>query len=165
MRKSIVVTVLLTVGLLGCASSQRGQAVNGPVASSNTGASMALDDFVGDWGYASDCNFGHYVGVLLSKRGEAMTGEWSDGTRVRGWSGQLRGTLRNEKLFLQKCYEGEGEPLCPAYEEAHDILERRGEALVWYTYYNNKASEYLVLERSPSKAPRDLGCEEDRDDM
>ena len=128
-------------------------------------AKASLADFEGDWSYANDCEFGHYTNLSLKRRGDVVSGDWSDGTRVRGSDGSLRGALKDSRLMLELCTNGNergGEPYCPAFDGSHDFVERRGDALVWYRHYGDDVTQYLVLERNPSQGSRNQGCEEDQ---
>lgn len=124
--------------------------------------------FDGEWGFASDCDFGHYITLGLKRSGNTVAGDWSDGTRVRGSQGELRGEIRKGELTLQRCNDGTsagGEPECPAFQESHDTLVQVGSTLVWYHVYDGERTRYVVLERAPATSPRNLGCENDQEDQ
>jgi len=115
--------------------------------------------FAGDWGYATDCNFGHHVTLSLKEQAGAVTGEWSDGTNVRGSQGSLKGAVRDGKLSVAWCSEAEergGYPLCPTYSEPDGYLVRRGETLVWM----RGDSEYVVLTRGENSRRAQEECED-----
>jgi hypothetical protein len=126
----------------------------------------ATDTFAGDWYYGSDCDFGHYVTLGLKRSGNGYIGDWSDGTRVRGSQGDLRGTIRNDELVVQRCDDGSdvgGEPDCPTFEPAHDIFVRDGDSLVWSHAYNGERSPYVTLRRAVQKVDLRAECEDDVD--
>lgn len=105
--------------------------------------------FQGSWGYGTDCDFGHYVGLDLVENEGRVTGSWSDGTRVRGSQGQLKGVVRDGRLHVEWCNEGSpeigGHPQCPQYAADGAWFERRGAALVWFRSHGTEATKYVVL--------------------
>ncbi|MFC5571372.1 hypothetical protein ACFPN1_15010 [Lysobacter yangpyeongensis] len=170
MRWMLALSLAAILASTACAPIARVEA--GPLDASpaETGATgrapnkASLADFEGDWSYANDCEFGHYANLSLKRSGNAVLGDWSDGTRVRGTDGLLRGALKDNRLMLELCTNGNergAEPYCPAFAGSHDFVERRGDALIWYRHYDD-VTQYLVLERNPLQGSRKQGCEEDQ---
>ncbi|HWX67422.1 MAG TPA: hypothetical protein VNZ27_13450 [Rhodanobacter sp.] len=95
----------------------------------------ASNAFDGYWTYNNDCHYGHYAEIRLTQKGADVTGDWSDGTRLSGSDGSLKGHIRGDKLFVRYCGGDEhaGYAVCPKYEaEESDYLVRQGSDLVWY---------------------------------
>jgi hypothetical protein len=91
--------------------------------------------FDGYWTYNNNCHSGHYAEIKLTQKGGAVTGDWSDGTRLSGSDGSLKGRIRDDKLFVRYCGGDEHSKyaVCPKYEtEESDYLVRQGSDLVWY---------------------------------
>ena len=63
----------------------------------------AAKAFDGYWTYNNDCHFGHYAEIKLAQKGADVAGDWSDGTRVEGWDGLLKGSVRDGKLHAKYC--------------------------------------------------------------
>ncbi len=125
----------------------------------------AVADFLGEWGYASSCGFGHSAGLSLRVESGRVVGEWSDGTRVRGNQGRLRAQLDGERLYLRQCYDDpdeRGVAHCPDYAAEPDYLVRRGRQLVWYRRFGTGASsefrEYIALDRPDWKTAAQDGA-------
>lgn len=107
-------------------------------------------DFVGTWKYKQSCGYQHSVTLDLSRAGNAVTGDWTDGTRLDGSDGSLKGRFRDGKLYVRYCGGDEhaGYPVCPAYEaEESGYLVRRGNDLVWYRKSGGNFEQYVVLHR------------------
>lgn len=121
--------------------------------------------FEGDWYYGSDCNFGHYVTLAIKRTKAGFLGDWSDGTRVHGSDGLLRGVLKDGQVRLDMCGQSEhsGLPTCPHYEKLPDVLERRGEMLVWWRGGGAYAHEYVVMHRQVGKVATIDVCEDEAD--
>jgi hypothetical protein len=134
----------------------------------NTRASDSGDRFEGDWYYGSDCDFGHYVTLGLKRAGQRYSGHWSDGTRVRGSQGELQGEVGKGELLVQRCDDGTevgGAPDCPKFGEAHDVLVRTGNSLVWSRVYDGKRTPYVTLHRAAQKkVDMHAECKGDADD-
>lgn len=129
--------------------------------------SATVSAFEGDWYYGSDCDFGHYVTLGLKRSGTELVGDWSDGTRVRGSQGQLKGALRNGELAVQFCDEGGGlggHSECPNFEGSRDIFVREGDGLVWYRTNNSERIRYVTLRPASQKADPRAECREDADE-
>jgi hypothetical protein len=113
----------------------------------------ANDLFNGKWIYEQTCGPQQVASVRLSQKGSDVTGEWSDGsTRGSGVYGQLKGKLKNNRLFVRYCGgdESAGYGICPKYAaEVSDYFVRQGKDLVWYKKTNKKLGleyeRYLVL--------------------
>jgi len=160
--KHLVIAVSACIALTACVGPAREAAAGTKPPSASSAASAAV--FEGDWSFASDCDFGHYVTLTLKQSGGSVTGDWSDGTRVRGSQGLIRGDIRNDQLIAKRCGDGSnvsGLPNCPAFEASHDTFVREGNALIWYQTYNSERTRYAELVRPPAKSDRTQGCEED----
>lgn len=95
----------------------------------------ASNAFDGYWTYNNNCHFGHYAEIKLTQKGDTVTGDWSDGTRLSGSDGSLKGHIRGDKLFVRYCGgdEHSGYAVCPKYgAEESDYFVREGNDLVWY---------------------------------
>lgn len=128
----------------------------GPAAENST---ERAPQFAGDWSFSTDCNFGHYVTLSLEENAGVVTGEWTDGTNVRGSQGKLKGVVGAGRLDLQWCSEAEesgGYPLCPQYSKPEGYLVRRDQALVWM----KGATEYAVLTRGGTSRRADEECQD-----
>lgn len=122
-------------------------------AATATPAGLAL--FEGKWRYADEEKFGHFADIAVDTGTSAeATGHWSDGTRVGGSAGDLRGRLDGKRLYVRFCSEDaeRGSTQCPAFE--HDesaYLVRTGDKLVWYRKFgegkNSEFKRYLELRR------------------
>jgi hypothetical protein len=116
-------------------------------------ASAADYSFNGVWIYEQTCGAQQVASVRLTQKGSEVAGEWSDGsTRGAGVYGQLKGELKNNKLFVRYCggEESAGYAVCPKYEaEFSDYFVHQGKDLVWYkmAHSNGKIDyrKYLVL--------------------
>lgn len=126
--------------------------------------------FDGYWTYSNDCRFGHYAEVKLAQRDSDVTGDWSDGTRVEGWDGSLKGSVRDGKLYAKYCSTeaNGGHAICPSYDASEsDYFVRQGHDLVWYRSTGHGATrtfeKYLVLHPSikGKPAPADVDCPDD----
>lgn len=116
----VLIFLALIAGQIFCMAHAKG-------ASSNA--------FNGYWTYNNDCHFGHYAEMKLTQKGADVTGDWSDGTRLSGSDGSLKGRIRGDKLFVRYCGgdEHSGYTVCPKYEtEESNYLIRQGSDLVWY---------------------------------
>lgn len=99
--------------------------------------------FDGQWVYRQECRFGHVATLELQQNGSEISGIWGDGTRVRGESGLLKGSIKGRRAQVWFCSESsdDADHTCPSYgnEDAH--LERQGDTLIWY----RGADAYLIL--------------------
>lgn len=131
------------------ASNDAGRSTSARNASRAPQGPAAADQFEGDWYYGSDCDFGHYVSLGLKRSGRGYVGEWSDGTKVHGSDGRLRATPHGTKLQLAICGQEarSGFPVCPKYEDTTDVLELRGDHLVWRQGTGSYAHDYAVMHR------------------
>ncbi len=55
-----------------------------------TASASKSPSFSGEWAYAKKCDLGHYLSLHLQQRGDRVTGDWSEGTNVRGMMGSCR---------------------------------------------------------------------------
>ncbi len=126
--------------------------------------------FDGYWTYNNDCHFGHYVEIKLAQKGTDATGDWSDGTRVEGWDGLLKGNIREGKLHAKYCSTetNGGHAVCPSYDATEsDYFVRQGGDLVWYRSAGQGAEKtfkkYVVLHPSikGKHEPVDADCPDD----
>lgn len=115
-------------------------------------------DFAGDWGYSSSCRFGHFVNLELTQQGADIAGTWADGTRVRGWNGELQGVVRGGRAYLRLCTQGDTDPrhACPNFGREEGYLQRSGQTLAWFRSPDT-AEPYVVLVPAGSEADRDHG--------
>lgn len=108
--------------------------------------------FAGDWKYKQTCGYQHSATVTLTQTDKSVTGDWTDGTRLNGSDGSLKGSIRNGKLYVRYCGGDEhaGYAVCPSYEtEESDYFAREGSNLVWYRKIGKKQEstyeKYVVL--------------------
>lgn len=108
--------------------------------------------FAGDWKYKQTCGYQHSATVTLTQTGEDVTGDWTDGTRLNGSDGSLKGQIRGDKLYVRYCGGDEhaGYAICPSYEtEESGYFTRKGNDLVWYRRIGKKEDntfeKYVVL--------------------
>lgn len=176
-RKALLASCF-ALGGAGCAISatparnDAGARTAGAVAdasSTRSGDAFATADaFEGDWYYGSDCDFGHYVVLGLKRSGDGYEGQWSDGTRVRGSQGNLKASLRNGELIMQRCDDGTdigGAPDCPAFGAPHDVFVRSGESLMWLHAYGGDRQRYVTLHRADQKTEPTAGCRDPDDEV
>jgi hypothetical protein len=123
---------------------------------------LAADDsFNGSWGYEQTCGMRHVAAVRLSQKGDAVNGDWSDGSaRGSGTYGKLLGAVKDGKLYVRYCGGDDNSDysICPNYEaEASDYFVRQGKDLVWYKMdgkpSENKFIKYLVLHQKVNGKP------------
>ncbi|TCV97211.1 hypothetical protein EC912_101206 [Luteibacter rhizovicinus] len=112
----------------------------------------ATKPFGGNWGYKQTCGQGHSATVTLTQTGNDVAGDWTDGTRVSGTDGSLKGSIRDGKLFVRYCGGDEqaGYAVCPKYEaNESDYFVRQGSDLVWYQMIGKKGEnafrKYVVM--------------------
>lgn len=120
-------------------------------------------DFVGEWGYSTRCNMGHYVVLSISEAGDGLVGSWSDGTNSRGSDGALRGSVEGDRALIQLCgsdAKQSGITQCPHYEDAEGFLKRRGRSLVWYRRSGTHDEEYVELSRGSAGHPSEEQCDD-----
>lgn len=114
-----------------------------------TGCAMAAPtDYSGHWMYQQTCGWQHVATLDLEQTGSSVTGKWSDGTRVRGSQGSLKGKLVDGKLYVRFCGsdKSSGYTVCPKFgTEVTDHLVRRGNALTWYQGSGNQFDKYIEL--------------------
>jgi hypothetical protein len=110
----------------------------------------AIDAPVGRWAYAQSCGWEHSAQLEVSAVSDGIRGIWSDGTRVRGDSGELRGTLRDGKWFLRFCSDAdtEGQQTCPDFGAESSYVVPKDGRLKWYRKHGTDGyREYLSLHR------------------
>ncbi|ALM84054.1 hypothetical protein [Bordetella sp. N] len=112
-----------------------------------TAAPAGMAPFEGKWSYADQKKFGHFADIAVEAgAGAEAAGHWSDGTRVAGSSGDLRGRLDGKKLYVRFCTDEaeRGSTQCPAFDpDESAYLVRAGDKLVWYRKFGEgKTSEY-----------------------
>jgi hypothetical protein len=120
-------------------------------------------DFAGDWKYKQTCGYQHSATLSLTATDRDVTGDWTDGTRLNGSDGSLKGSLRDGKLYVRYCGgdADAGYPVCPAYEaEASAYFVRQGGDLVWYRKSDKTFERYLVLHPlvKGGQLPLDTDC-------
>ena len=123
--------------------------------------------FQGDWGFASHCGFGHYIGITLVQTGKTVSGNWSDGTNLRGSSGELTGEIRDKRLFVKFCSDNlennSAYKLCPEMEQVDDYFAIENGNLVWYGPLGDGLRRYAVLRKDPDQnhsIDKDIDCDD-----
>jgi hypothetical protein len=135
----------------------------GPVASEVANETVGAP--VGRWAYAQSCGWQHSAQLEVTAESDGIRGTWSDGTRVRGDSGELRGTLRDGKWFLRFCRDAGSEDAeaCPHFGEEQSYVVSKAGRLLWYRKYGADGyREYLSLHRvdGDRAPPLDDDCPE-----
>lgn len=115
-------------------------------------------EFAGDWVYSNSCHFGHFVNMEITQQGAKIAGSWADGSRVRGWNGELQGDVRDGRASLRLCTQDDAKPdyACPNFGQEAGYLQRSGQTLLWYRS-SYMAEPYAVLVPAGSEADRDHG--------
>ncbi|UXA55419.1 hypothetical protein M0D45_13915 [Xanthomonas prunicola] len=123
--------------------------------------------FSGEWAYAKKCDLGHYLSLHLQQRGDRVTGDWSEGTNVRGNDGQLQGEVRGDALYLRYCSDdgGTGYSACPAFSEREDQFKLEKGHLIRYEKYGSSYRRTVSLYPDvPGKdVPYDKDCSDPED--
>ena len=139
----------------------------GPVAAApSPDSAKATATFAGRWAYAQSCGWQHSAHLEFRATADGIRGAWSDGTRVGGESGELKGRLRDGKLFVRFCREAEGKApgICPDFDIEKSYVVRKDRQLVWYREYGADGYRpYLTLHSAVAGAevPTDDNCPED----
>ncbi|RDZ28827.1 hypothetical protein DX914_06870 [Lysobacter silvisoli] len=126
--------------------------------------------FSGQWAYRQSCGWQHTAHLDIAESGNSASGSWDDGTRANGDSGQLQGELRDGRLYLRLCSEGQASgkiAACPNFGEASAYVVREGAILAWYRKSGEAYRPYLKLHPAGAgqTVPDDTtGCEEDAAD-
>lgn len=126
----------------------------------------SLPPFEGSWTYVQSCGWQHAATLELKQTGRQVTGSWSDGHRVSGDDGLLRGDVRENRLWVQFCSEGaqaDAASRCPNFGSEFAYLVRSGAALEWYRKFGSEYKKYLVLHRviEGEDVPVDDDCPEE----
>lgn len=120
--------------LASCASRTESAAPAGDPAAG--GAKAKSQDVVGIWAYAQSCGWQHSADLDIARvTGGGFGGRWSDGHRAGGQSGELRGELRDGKLYLRFCRDdlAAGQAgACPDFGAESAYAVRNGERLEWF---------------------------------
>ncbi|WP_226980512.1 MULTISPECIES: hypothetical protein [Xanthomonas] len=121
--------------------------------------------FAGAWGYAKKCDSGHFLAITLEQRGNHVTGDWSEGTNLRGGGGKLEGEVREAKLYVRYCSDdGEaGYAVCPAFSGVEDYFALEKGALVRYQKSGPRYERDVALHPSSKghQVPFDTKCMEE----
>jgi hypothetical protein len=142
----------------------------GPAASGRTPEHGTASDFVGRWAYVQSCGWQHSAELeLVAKgddaKGDDIRGTWNDGTRAAGDDGELRGTLRDGRLYLAFCSSGSqaGGSVCPQFGAQDGYLLREGKTVGWYRDQGGASTRYLTLHRVVEgvEIPVDDQCPDD----
>ena len=91
--------------------------------------------FSGHWLYKQTCGYEHSVDLVFDQKEEGVTGQWSEGTRLSGSFGSLKGRTQGGRLYMRYCEGDEriGYTKCPEYDpESTDYFVRKGNDLVRY---------------------------------
>jgi hypothetical protein len=125
--------------------------------------------FSGEWGYAEKCDSGHYLGLHLQQHGDRVTGDWSEGTNVRGSDGQLQGQVHGAVLYVRYCSDdGEkGYAVCPAFSGPDDQFRLENGQLVRYQKYGSDYRRDVVLhpDIAGKELPFDKDCMDSEDEQ
>jgi hypothetical protein len=131
----------------------------------------ALTSFQGKWSYRQTCGYEHAADITLVQKDKAVTGVWDDGTRIGGWFGNLKGDIRDAKLFMRFCSsdpDAKGYAACPNYnEDESDYFVKKDTDLIWYRAQGEgnrkRFKKYLILHDASSKnvIPIDRDCTEE----
>ncbi len=116
--------------------------------SCSTQAASRTDGFAGTWAYQKACADKHSLSIDLSQSSAgAVTGDWSEGTRVRGSDGKLSGSVRDGKLHVRYCSTDSeaGYAACPQMGDVEDYFVLRGGNLVRFQKYGKDFKEDVTL--------------------
>ena len=122
--------------------------------------------FAGRWAYVQSCGWQHSAELEFETTADGIRGTWNDGTRVRGESGELRGSLRDGRVFVRFCREadGKGADVCPDFGPEQAYVVRKDERLIWYRSDGAAAyRKYLTLHPvvAGAEIPTDDDCPDD----
>lgn len=161
LRAPLVLSAALWT-LVSCAQTPVPAAT--PAHSAGTASASDAQAFAGRWAYAQSCGWQHSAELDIRATPNGMRGTWSDGTRVRGDSGELRGELRQGRLYLSFCTDSASPSAaddCPAFGAQSAYLVHKDGMLAWYR--GNAEAPYLNLHRvSPGATPpTDDQCPDD----
>lgn len=150
-----VAALVVAMGLItSCASSA--SARNAP-------------SFSGEWAYAKKCDFGHYLSLHLQQHGDRVTGDWSEGTNLRGGDGRLQGQVRGTTLFVRYCSDSEekGYAACPAFSGPDDQFRLENGQLVRYQPYGSDYRRSVALHpvTAGKEVPFDKECADPEDEQ
>jgi hypothetical protein len=131
-------------------------------------STMAQSTFQGDWSYQQSCGWRHTANLGLKQKDNKVTGQWDDGTKIRGENGDLQGKIVSGKLYVRYCNEDDQSnevSVCPKFNsnDRPDYYILNGEQLIWYKVFGSGYRKYLTLHRViKGKAfPTDNHCPED----
>lgn len=126
-----------------------------------------LASMSGEWGYRTDCDFGHDVALSVPKPAGDIMGTWADGTGRNGSQGDYRGEWRDGRLYVRFCERDSmslAYPICPKFGDVDAYMAIKGKKLVWFRAMG-EASEgrfekYVTLVRKPRYVPveKDRRC-------
>lgn len=120
--------------------------------------------FSGSWSYAKRCDRGHYLSLDLQQNGDRVTGDWSEGTNIRGGAGQLQGEVRGDTLHVRYCSDDNevGYSACPVFSEPEDRFRLEKGGLVRYQKYGAQYRRGVTLhrERAGHQVPLDHACQD-----
>jgi hypothetical protein len=123
----------------------------------------------GEWGYRTDCYFGHYVKLSVPKSASEIVGDWSGDTRVRSFQGTFNGEWRDGRFYVRFCELGEEDgssPACPKSGDFDGYMVIEGKKLAWFSTVGPRKMQefqkYLNLSRKPryGDVPTDSHCDE-----
>lgn len=128
----------------------------------STCVTAGTPSFQGQWSYRQTCGWNHSVNMQLSGEGKSYTGNWDDGTRVRGDNGQVRGDVRGNRLMLRFCTQT-SDQACSDFGQISGFAIRKGTALHWYRKSGDSYSPYLVLQQAKAgqTVPADNQCDDE----
>jgi len=129
---------------------------------------VAQSSFQGEWSYQQACGLRHTANLGLKQTSNKVTGQWDDGTKLRGDNGELLGSIRSGKLFVRYCNEdaqSSNFSTCPKFNpgDKPDYYVLDGDQLIWYQSFGNGYRKYLTLHRftKGKKFPTVNYCPED----
>jgi uncharacterized protein YecT (DUF1311 family) len=123
----------------------------------------------GEWGYRTDCNFGHDAELSVPKPPGDIVGRWTDGTRQSGSQGDFHGEWRDGRLYVRFCERGDASgayPTCPKFGDIDAYMVVDGKHLVWFRAVGpateGRFEKYVTLSRKPvyGDVPKDNHCKE-----
>lgn len=158
---------LASMALALCMVSACAQSPAPVAAAPATDSANEAAAFVGRWAYAQSCGWQHSAELEFKATADGVRGTWNDGTRVRGESGELRGTPRDGKLFVGFCRDADGKApdACPNFGPERAYVVRKDKRLMWYR--NDGADgyrTYLTLHPvvAGAEIPTDDDCPDDK---
>lgn len=152
MRTILLITASVSL-LQACGTTRNHEPVGSrrhqELVSSETAESNRLIE--GGWGYATQCNQGHFIAITLRKQGDRFVGSWSDGTLLGGSDGDIEVEADSGRFIAKRCGsdKSSGLPPCPRLENVGDHFRVKHGSLYWYQAPDNEP--YAILDQQSNE--------------